>query len=94
MKYYETTKVNQILEVSILSHNNFKEIFEEFDSFKNKDIINTIKIKNKNNTINNVFLSNNNINNNEVFISFGKNEINDQAFSPIPIQSLILKRIN
>ena len=39
MKYYETTKVNQILEAPILSHNNFQEIFEEFDLFKNNDIM-------------------------------------------------------
>jgi hypothetical protein len=83
MKNYESTKIKQVLESPTLSQNYFKEIFDEFDLYNNSnDIINEIKNKNKNNKINNVFLPNN-----EMYISFGKNYINNQDLSPIPISS-------
>ena len=83
MKNYESTKIKQVLESPTLSQNYFKEIFDEFDLYNNNnDIINEIKNKNKNNKINNVFLPNN-----EMYISFGKNYINNQDLSPIPISS-------
>ena len=85
MKNYESSKLKDVLEAPLLLENNFTKFFDEFEIFEKNKIINSI---NSNKKINNIFLEDNNSNlNKEIFISFGKNKINNQDFSPIPILS-------
>ena len=86
MKNNESTKIEYVLNAPLLSPNNFQKMFDEFEIILKNNIINSIN-SNKH-KINNVFLQdNNNIYNDEIFISFGKNKINNQDFSPLPISS-------
>ena len=85
MKNYESSKLKDVLEAPLLLENNFTKLFDEFEIIEKNNIINSI---NSNKKINNIFLEANNNNLNEdILISFGKNKINKQDFSPLPVLS-------